>query len=138
MYAWTIDILLSGSLLVFHLALLAMSEYPVDFGDKAEHEQPFPAKMRCRINTCMSEGLMGSFNDPMPQCMRDVEAVTGDSIIRYLKAPQLRGRVLLEGRKEGKQPLLVWRQQPFLGLGGGKIFPLANITQVVISASVVL
>ena len=63
--AGAVDLHLFWGSLVLHLALMAVWNHSVDLRDEAEHKQPFPVKVRGCINSCVSQKLMSSLNDPV-------------------------------------------------------------------------
>ena len=74
---------------------MAVLKNPVDFRYQPEHEHPFPAEVSGGSNAGMSQKLVGSLYDPVPQSMRDIEAVARSLVLVAPKAPQPRGGVLL-------------------------------------------
>ena len=72
---------------------------------------------------------MSGLDDPVVQGVGDVEALTSGSLFLGLKTPETGGRILMQGRQEGKEPSLVRRQQLFFSLGGGLRLPSLNVSK---------
>ena len=86
----------------------------------------------------MVQELAGGLYNPVPQGMKNVEAIAGDPVLLAPKAPQPRGKVSVQRGQGGKQSPLVRGQHLLLRLRRRLHLPMLNIMKMIIPLLVFL